>query len=274
MRRLVVTADDLGRDPASTDVVLDLVTTGRVTATTLIPVAPGSRDAARRARADGVEPHLHLTLSGEHGLPPWPPLSGGPSLAGPDGTLPTDPFVVGARAQTDDVVAELDAQLAWAHEAGLRPAVADSHAGTLYGFHGRSFLAAALTWCARHGLAFRLPRDPGPYLGGPLPAVLAEQHGRAVALADSLGVALPATIWTNRRSAADLGSYEALRSDLVARLDDLPEGVSELFLHPTTSDAPGVHDDVRAWEARLLRDPAWHDALARSGVTLVGGWSS
>ena len=277
MRRLVVTADDLGRDPASTDIVLDLAAAGHVTATTLIPVAPGARDAARRARAAGVEPHLHLTLTGERGLPPWRPLSGGASLAGPDGALPADPHAVGSRAEPGDVVAELDAQLAWAHEAGLRPAVADSHAGTLYGLHGRSFLAETLAWCARHGLAFRLPADPAPYLGGPPSAPLAEAHARAVALAGSLGVALPATVWTNRRSAADLGSYETLRADLVARLDDLPEGVSELFLHPSTTGAPGLDDDagtVRAWEARLLRDPAWHAALDRAGVGLALGWAS
>ncbi|GAA1716547.1 hypothetical protein GCM10009809_10780 [Isoptericola hypogeus] len=274
MRGLVITADDLGRDTASTGVVLDLAAAGHVTATTLIPAAPGSADAARRAREAGLVPHLHVTLNGERGLPPWHPLSGGASLAGPDGALPDDPHVVGARAETADVEAELDAQLAWVRDQGLRPVVADSHAGTLYGLHGRSFLAEGIAWCARHGLAFRLPRDPAPYLGGPPPAPLAEVHARAVALADALGVALPATVWTNRRTAADLGSYESLRADLVARLDDLPEGVSELFLHPSTPDAPGVADVVRAWEARLLRDPTWHAALDRSGVVLTSGWSS
>ena len=268
MRRLVVTADDLGRDPATTDVILDLLADGLVNATTLIPVSPGAADAARRVRALRVTPRLHLTLTGEHGLPPWRPLVARASLTGEDGALATDPFELGARGATADVVAELDAQLGWMRDQGLAPTAADSHAGTLYGLHGRSWLAETLTWCAAHGLAFRLPRDPLPYFGGPLPSALAEQHARAVALADDLGVPLPATILTRR---AGVGSYDGLRADLVARLDALPVGVSELFLHPSTPEASpdGV---VRAWEARLLRDPAWHAAVQAAGVELVEGW--
>jgi predicted glycoside hydrolase/deacetylase ChbG (UPF0249 family) len=276
MRRLVVTADDLGRDPATTDVVLGLVADGCVTATTLIPVAPESARAAARARELGVTPRLHLTLTGERGLPPWRPLAVGGHLAGPDGALAEDPLVLGARGDEDvaaDVVEELDAQLAWMRGQGLAPTAADSHGGTLYGLHGRSWLAETLAWCGRHGLAFRLPRDPVPYLGGPVPAELANLHARAVGLADALGVALPEVIMTNRLTAAQLGSYEALLADLVARLDTLPEGTSELFLHPSTADA-ALDGAVRAWEARLLRDPAWHAAVAASGVELVDGWAA
>jgi len=273
MRRLVVTADDLARDPATTDVVLGLVRDGCVTATTLIPVAPGSASAAAGARALGVTPRLHLTLTGERGLPRWHPLTSGSGLAGADGALTDDPFVVAARAEPEDVVAELDAQLAWMRAQGLEPTAADSHAGTLYGLHGRSYLAEALAWCARNGLAFRLPRDPVPYLGGPVPAELGRRHAQAVRLADDLGVALPEIIMTNRLTAAQHGSYEALRSDLVTRLDLLPEGTSELFLHPSTADA-ALGGAVRAWEARLLRDPVWHAAVEAAGIRLVEGWTS
>lgn len=277
MRRLVITADDLGRDPATNDVVLGLVADGFVTATTLIPVAPESVKAAEGARAVDVTPHLHLTLTGERGLPPWRPLAVGGRVAGHDGALATDPFDLGSRGEAADlaadVLAELDAQLAWMRAQGFTPTTADSHAGTLYGLHGRSWLAEALFWCARHGLAFRLPRDPVPYFAGPVPPELAKQHADAVRLADDLGVALPEVIMTNRLPADRLGSYEALLTDLVARLDILPEGTSELFLHPSTADA-ALDGEVRTWEARLLRDPAWHDAVAAAGIELVEGWAS
>ena len=41
-RRLVVTADDLGRTEADTDVVLGLFADGAVSAVTLMPVAPAA----------------------------------------------------------------------------------------------------------------------------------------------------------------------------------------------------------------------------------------
>lgn len=272
-RRVVLTADDLGREPGTNAVITELIADGFVTATTIIPVSPHAADAAQRMRELGVQPRLHVTLTSERELPGWRPLSGGPSIADPDGTLTDDPYALGARGETDDVVAELDAQLGWMRTHGLAPAGADSHSGTLYGLHGRSWLAAALQWCAQYGLAFRLPRDPAPYLGGPLTGPLAEAHAQAVAYADALGVAIPATIMTNRRTAAELGGYEALREDYLARLAALPEGASELFLHPSCEDAAtGPDGIVRVWEARLLRDPVWLAAIDREGIQLVEGW--
>jgi len=270
-RRLVVTADDLGRDPATDATVLGLLAAGRVTATTLLVVTPHAAAAAEAATRLGVTPRLHVALTSEGGLPPWSPLSGAPSLHDGGGQLPADPQVLDAHAVETDVLAELDAQLAWMHERGLHPWGVDSHAGTLYGLAGRSWLGPALWWCGSAGLAFRLPRDLRPYLGGPPAPELARRHEAAVALADELGVPLPAAMLTNRRTAAELGDYEALRDHLVAALDDLPDGVSELFLHPAEG-LPGEAGRTRAWEARLLRDPAWWDAVSRAGVELVHDW--
>ncbi|NRQ39463.1 ChbG/HpnK family deacetylase [Nonomuraea sp. NN258] len=272
-RRVVITADDLGREQGTTDVIAELLAEGHVSATTLICVSPAAEQATKQIAQSAVVPRVHVTLTGERDLPRWRPLTDGPSLTEPDGTLSADPYALGARGEAHDVLREADAQLRWMRDRELSPVAADSHAGTLYGLHGRSWLAETLHWCARHGLAFRLPRDPGPYFGGPLPPPLAAEHERAVALADALGVAVPRTIATNRRTAAELGAYEHLREDYLRRLAALPEGVSELFLHPSREDAvTGPDGVVRAWETRLLRDPVWHRALESEGIEVVGGW--
>ncbi|MFI6905311.1 carbohydrate deacetylase [Nonomuraea sp. NPDC050394] len=272
-RRVVITADDLGREAGTTEVIIALLAEGQVSATTLIPVSPLADQAAAQVRDLGVVPRLHVTLTSEHGLPRWRPLNGAATLADPGGTLTDDPFALGARGEAEDVIREADAQLRWMRDRDLPPVAADSHSGTLYGLHGRSWLAAALEWCARHSLAFRLPRDAEPYFGGPLPPELAAAHESAVAFADTLGVAIPQTIATNRRTLSELGSYKRLRDDYLRRLAALPEGTSELFLHPSREDAVNGPDGVvRAWETRLLRDPAWHKALESEAVEVVGGW--
>jgi len=272
-RRLVITADDLGREPATTQVITELLAEGNLSATTLIPVSPDAADAAERVRALGIAPRLHVTLTGERGLPRWRPLSGAMSLVESDGAFADDPFVLQRHGDAADVVREADAQLAWMRGFGLAPEAADSHAGTVYGLHGRSWLKETLEWCQSHGLAFRLPRDAEPYFGGQLPSPLAQAHEQAVALADALGVRIPQTIATNRRTASDLGSYERLRDDYRRRLANLPEGTSEIFLHPSRDGAVAGPDGiVRVWEARLLRDPAWHAALEAEAVEVAGDW--
>lgn len=278
-RGVVITADDLGREPGTTEVIAALLAEGYASATTLITVSPTAEDAVQRLAQIGVLPHLHVTLTSERGQPRWPALNGISSITDPDGTLTDDPFALAGRGGAEDVIREADAQLNWMRQRGLSPVTADSHSGTLYGLHGGSWaqqiLGVALRWCARHGLAFRLPRDPVPYFGGELPVHLARLHEHAVALADELGVDLPQTIATNRRPASELGSYERLREDYLRRLSALPEGTSELFLHPSSEDAVSGPDGiVRAWEARLLRDPKWHDALEAEGVGVVAEWSA
>lgn len=70
--------------------------------------------------------------------------------------------------------------------------------------------------------------------------------------------------------AAVLGSYEALREGLLRGVDQLPLGTSELFLHPS-GEGEGIPAE-RAWEARLLRDPAWWDGLAELGIEPAASW--
>ena len=68
-RRLVITADDLGREPGTTEVIAELLAEGNVSATTLITVSPHAADAARGCGSWASVPRLHVTLTGERGLP-------------------------------------------------------------------------------------------------------------------------------------------------------------------------------------------------------------
>lgn len=267
MRGLVVTADDAGRELASSVEIAGLLADGRITATTLIAVASDA-DAALRVLG-GTTPRVHAALTSETGCAPWSALSGASSVTEPDGTLSYAPEAFAARATSADVGAELAAQYSWFVERGLSPTGVDSHSGTLYGLAGRSYLDVALPFCAAHGLAFRLPRDAESYWGGPLPEPFATAHRAAVAAADALGVALPAAMVTNRTEHTDHASYAAFVDHCVGLLDLLPaEGTSELFLHPAPES---VGLPTRAWELRLLRDDAFQAAIDERFVR-VADW--
>lgn len=273
-RRLVLTADDLGREAAGVGPVLELLASGPLTATTLIPVAPASGQAALACRAAGVQPRLHVTLTSEVGLAGWRPLGADRgSLTDRAGLLHTDPRLLEERGEAAEVLAEVAAQWDWMRAQGLRPTGLDSHAGTLYGLHGSSWLAGALRFCAEQGLAFRLPRDPTLFLGEGADGALLARHAQAVRYADTWGVRLPAAIVSRRAEEARRGGYRALREDYLRLLGRLPEGTSELFLHPAPPGAvAGADGEVRGWELRLLHDPVFHRALDTEALELVAGW--
>jgi hypothetical protein len=69
----------------------------------------------------------------------------------------------------------------------------------------------------------------------------------------------------------------SLRAQYLWLLPRLPEGTSEIFLHPGAESTWarrhfGSSWDKRVWEARLLRDPVWLDALAAQQIRLVTTW--
>ncbi|WP_164737409.1 ChbG/HpnK family deacetylase [Georgenia sp. SYP-B2076] len=277
-RHLVVTADDLGLDADTNRSIVGLMREGLVTATTLITVAPAAADAVRRVLAANVPvPNLHVTLTSAREFRPWRPLAPDvASLTDASGAFHIAPARVGARASADDVVREMAAQLRWMHTAALRPAVLDSHSGSLYGVRGRSFLSAALDFSAEHGLGFRLPRRLPGLVGCVVPRRLRRRYEDAVAGAEARGVRLPETMVSSWLPGTLVLSYAQLRASVLAQLRRLPEGVSELMLHPAPpSAARRLHPAEgrkRVWELRLLRDPLLARTLRRERIELVPAW--
>ncbi len=278
-RRLVITADDLGVDAATNEAIVELMRDGLVSATTLIPVAPAAGDAVDRLKAAGLgAPRLHFALSSgrEWEWAGWRPLGTDVvSLTDEDGTLPVSPAGVEHRVDAADVARELHAQLDWMARLGLRPTGLDSHAGTLYGFQGRSLADLAVDFCAAHDLAFRLPRKLLTVLQLTVRG-LRGAHRRAVGLADERGVALPETLISAWLPGRMVLTYAQLRAEVIGQLRGLPPGTSELMVHPAPRAAATrmLPSDgrKRMWELRLLRDPVLHRELHRERISIVPAW--
>src|SRR5262249_2857105 len=130
-RYLVVTADDFGIGPATTEGILDLAAEGHVTATVLLVNSPHAEAAVYAWRRSGVELEV-----GWHPCPPpdRPVLPAGrvPTLVRPDGRFwPLGAFVRRlwlGRIAAGEIAAELAAQLErFVVLVGRWPAVVNSH---------------------------------------------------------------------------------------------------------------------------------------------------
>lgn len=276
-RRLVITADDLGVDAATNAAIADLLREGRISASTLITVAPAAEDAVARVRAaGGPTPRLHVTLTSARELAPWRPLATGvDSLTDGEGRLRVDAARVEREASTAHVLAEMAAQLGWMRSRGLPVAGLDSHSGSLYDLRGGSLARAAVDFCADRGLSFRLPRRLHRAL---LLTVrgLGSRHRRAIARADEVGVRVPQLVATSWWPGALITGYGQLRAQLLRQLRCLPAGTSELVLHPAPLEAvaslPAGEARKRVWELRLLRDPVFWNELRRERLEVVPAW--
>ena len=195
-RKLVITADDFGFDPATNRTILDLLSKGQVTATTVMAVSPFAGDGAESLADYGNGLGLHFILNSDQGREPWLPASD--EMAEIFEQYPFSPAQAEAGATPAAVTAELDAQYAAMDDLGLNPTRLDSHSGTLYGLHGKPFIGEALQFCAAKGLGFRMPRSLRMYFGENVPAPIREMHAQAVQVADQLGVPLTEEMASNQ----------------------------------------------------------------------------
>jgi len=243
---LIVTADDFGLAEPVNEAVEIAHTKGVLTCASLMVAGRAVADAVKRARRlPNLRVGLHLVLV--EGRPVLPP-GVVPDLVTPNGRFRTDM----ARAGVDiffkaQVRRQLMAEVSAQFEAYAATGLALDHATAHKHFHLHPTIAGAIIEVGRRfGLkAARVPSEPrGPLIaaepGAKLgPAIVtgpwAGLVGKRFAAA---GLFTPTQVFGLRWSGA------MTEGRLLGLLKNLPEGVSEIYLHPATSDdfedaAPG-----------------------------------
>jgi predicted glycoside hydrolase/deacetylase ChbG (UPF0249 family) len=273
-RYLIINADDYGMCQAGNEAVEDLFENGFITSTTLMTPCPWAQDALQRAKRNPkMHVGLHLTLNAEWEGYRWGPVSRTPvpSLLDDGGYLPRRVDELLKKATAADVVTEMEAQLNFFTSRGYRPTHMDNHMGSAYGLEGPSFLPEVFAFCAKNGFRFRLPRNPASF--GEIPPELESTFSGVIAAADRLGVGILDQLLHFGRPFTSDDTYETLRQRYLDIICGIPEGVSELYVHPAL-DTPELRAacpawQMRVWEHRFMKDP---EALARireSGVKLT-----
>jgi len=275
LKRLVVTADDFGAAVEVNDAVLEAHAYGILTAASLMVAAPAAADAVARARATpSLRVGLHLVLV--EGRPVLPAQQV-PDLVDANGNFRTDMARAGAAmfflpAVKRQLAAEIAAQFAAFAATGLPLDHVNAHKH----FHLHPTIAALILSIGRDfGLkAARVPLEPAATLArveaysGPTVAALtrpfAQSLRRRFACA---GIATPDAVF----GLAWSGAMTAPR--LKGILEHLPEGLSEIYLHPATGAYPGSAPGYAYAEERAaLLDPAVIAATQGADIRL-GGFS-
>ncbi|NLX78592.1 MAG: ChbG/HpnK family deacetylase [Clostridiales bacterium] len=276
---LIVNADDFGLCKSANDAVIDLFLDGKLLSSTIMFPAPGHEQAARFAAehpeyAIGV----HLTLTSEWPTYRWKPLTDGKSLVDKDGYMWLKTEDVEKNATYEDLEKEIRAQIDYALSFGFTPSHIDNHMGTLYGNRTGRFglLKMILRILGELGYSYRLYTKVDKSMvprGTPYPVYkissLFTSHW-----AKKFKVILPDYLlfpdWTRELRE---GTYEQYR-DLILKLwTNIPDGVTETFVHPAfaTDEMKSITGSWRdrQWEYDLLKDPDTHKYLKDHGVTMI-----
>ncbi len=273
MRLLIINADDLGFAPGVNRAILEAHEAGTLSSASMMVNTPAFGEAAElvRTRAPRLGVGLHLNLIAGS------PLAGASTLTDSrTGQFYPLPELVAralrGRIRPDDVRRECDAQLAALAGAGITPTHVDSHRHT----HALPGVLAAVVASARDA-GVRIVRRPldRPSFADPVAAakmlVLHASWHAAYGKVDEAGRTLLARA-PHFRGIALQGAPDVERR-LLELLDVVPEGATELMLHPGYDDAIlAAQDPYRAERERevaALRSPAVRERLRRGDVRLV-----
>ncbi|MDQ2668539.1 MAG: ChbG/HpnK family deacetylase [Gemmatimonadota bacterium] len=273
LRRVVINADDLGFAPGVNRGIVEAFEAGTLSSASMMVNTPAFRAAAASVRDRvptlGVGLHLNL-LTGS-------PLSVAPTLCDPRtgmffslGKLASRAF--SGRVSAEDVRRECDAQLAALRAEGIEAMHLDSHRHT----HGLPGVLPAVLASAR-AAGVRIVRRP---LDAMLPGDPVAT-GKMAVLRASWSVAARDLGEEDRRFLARSPHFRGIALQgapdverrLLALLDRLPEGDTEIMLHPGYDDeilaAQDSYRMEREREVRALCSLAIRERLTRGDVRLV-----
>lgn len=263
-RRVVVNADDFGLTDGVTRGIVEAHEAGSVTAASMFANAPGFDDAVRAARDHpslDLGLHLNLTVGA--------PVAGAervPSLCdGGGGFLPLGHLCARAlvgRVVASEVTRECRAQLERLRHHGIAVTHLDGHrhVHVLPGVW-----EGVISAVQGAGVVVRVPWEP--FAGGRRLAKLAIRCALALA-----GDTRPPRLPPHFRGLGLLGATRFAEA-LVALLQQLPPGDTEIAVHPGYSDEELLRLDPygaeRGWELEALRSPEVLTVLRREGFRLT-----
>jgi chitin disaccharide deacetylase len=274
VKTLVVTADDFGLSLEVNEAVEAAHSGGILTAASLMVGAPAWQDAVARARRlPTLGVGLHLTLI--NGRPVLAPELI-PGLVGRDGRFATDPVGFGARLFfSQQLRREADAEIAAQFDRFRQTGLVMDHINGHQHFHLHPVVASGLV---RHAAAFgrppvRIPVEPD--LAGSHRSMLRAliRQGYALAARRLRRSAVASGLATNDHVFGLFDSGHMTEARMLAILDGLPDGLTEIYLHPATrrwAGADNLPADYRPIEElAALISPAVKAKVAAVGCVLA-----
>ena len=273
MRRLIVTADDFGVAEAVNDAVERAHKDGILSAASLMVSGAAAADAAKRAKTmPKLRVGLHVVLVDGK---PLLPASEVPDLVDGQGNFRNDMaragaamfFLPGVRRQLEK---EMQAQFAAFAATGL----ALDHVNAHKHFHLHPSIAGLMVRLAKKygARGARVPLEPRDVLaqverpdGAGLAALTAPFAWGLRRRFEKSGIAAPDQVFGLAWSGA------MRRERLLGLIANLPEGLSEIYMHPATGAYPGSAPGYDyAGELAALTDPRVTAAIAGGDIRLGG----
>lgn len=287
-RYLIINADDFGMCRGSNLGVMDLLKdpNSALTSSTIMAPCAWAPEACRfAAKNPELAIGVHLTLTSEWGDYRWAPVNANntDSLRDEEGFMWHESVDVEKHADLEELKNEILAQINRCKIFGLtNPSHLDNHMGSLYGIETGRFELLELTLgiAGQLGLPFRFPAQfTDAQFNNTMLDIKIDRptieaiFGKVVGFTKQIGVAIPDFLLPNEWAEPQENSYEDFREYLLDLYANMPNGITETYLHPAleTDDLKGTSSvwHRRVWEYQIMKDPKTKQHIEAHGIKLI-----
>lgn len=276
MPRLIINADDLGVNPQRTHGIFQCWEFGVVTSASMFANMADSQDAAKRAKEKGVSAGLHLNITDEYPLSKKDDVS---TLVDANGcffdALRLRQLLKEGAVKSEHLQREIRAQVEWMFDVHGQPTHVNGHMSVNL---LPAVIDALIPVMERYGIRFtripcELPLPPHGYEITDAELATARAINEESRVAREMYRAHGIHSTDHFRGQTLLGN--ASLKNLRHNLSRLPEGTTELRVHPGSQSAYGTPFDLdpqRQTELRMLLDESIPAMLKEKKIELIT-WS-
>lgn len=254
---LIVNADDFGMSHSTNEAINDLVTSGCIKSTTVIVNAPWVQEAIEMLKCfNDCGIGVHITHTSEWNTYRWRPLTSNKTLTDENGYFPKTTEKLLEKASIDEMVIEAKAQVEFLLKQNIQLSHIDNHMRT-FQHDAINYLDLAKEY--NFGCRFSKNENDEEYTN------YAKINGVFI------------TDYLNPNSGEypnDRTSYESMENSYIQMLRNLPEGVTEFFIHPAkdSEELRAIAPDwrVRAADYKFFKGEKFKQICKEENIEVIG----
>ncbi|MDZ5254375.1 carbohydrate deacetylase [Clostridium sp. LIBA-8841] len=271
---LIINADDFGLSNSINEAIINLLNENRISSATLMPNVASYDQAASWSKNNSNSIGLHLTLVNGGSNKKFNSLTRKASLEDDSGYLFEDKFYFMKNFKYKELKKEIDMQFKKIVNDGIKISHVDTHRYAIYPTHNPLAYIYLCKKCKEYKVATRWCRR-GPYFVGEKISNLCDSYPASqffASIADIYNVPIPDYVFKFPYKDL-LIDYEEKKKGFIEMLSKLPNGISEVHIHPSVDDRD-IREITETYEERiheynLLLDKDVIDAIGKFGINII-----
>ena len=272
---LIINADDFGVSHSVNKAIIELLNKGRISSATIMPNVNNYDEAAKWAKNNSKNIGLHLTFLNDDCRVKYKSLSNSKSITDEKGYLLEDRMKFSKKLKLKEIKKEIDMQFLKLKESGINISHVDIHRYALYPTYNLLAYLYLCRKCKREGnLPIRWARNGTTYVCNGIPSLCDSDKVAKFFAAVSDFYQLPIPDYVFKFPYRNVfKSYDEKKKYFIELIKNLPEGISEVHIHPSI-DSEEIRNLNPTWQERVLefeimKDNEVLESFRKYGVEIV-----